>query len=203
VAQSCWGFWRARDGGGIRFWSISRGVVSRISNSRQRSGKFDLAGLMAREPCDSRDRRVVAAYLALFDTVGTLVGVGHRPDCSRKGSYRVRAAALFADAAGTTMGARSDLYCKPATSTSAAGVSDGARTGLANMVTGTLLLLAMFFSPLASMIGEASVVGGDAAGHPIVRYPTLAPALIGRGAMMLRSCGNFSGTIRPSIFPPS
>jgi AGZA family xanthine/uracil permease-like MFS transporter len=69
---------------------------------------------------------------------------------------------------------------------SAAGVSDGARTGLANMVTGALLLLAMFFSPLASMIGGGVTAGADAAGNPIIRYPTLAPALIVVGAMMLK-----------------
>jgi len=55
------------------------------------------------------------------------------------------------------------------------------------MVTGALLLAAMFFSPLASMIGGGVTVGADPNQNPIVRYPTLAPALIVVGAMMLKS----------------
>ena len=64
---------------------------------------------------------------------------------------------------------------------SAAGVSDGARTGLANMVTGALLLVAAFFTPLARMIGGGVAVEGG------VAYPTLAPALILVGGLILRS----------------
>jgi AGZA family xanthine/uracil permease-like MFS transporter len=65
-------------------------------------------------------------------------------------------------------------------------VADGARTGFANLVTGGWLLAAMFFSPLVAMIGGGVVIGATAAGSPIVRYPTLAPALIVVGSMMLR-----------------
>lgn len=69
---------------------------------------------------------------------------------------------------------------------SAAGVSEGARTGLANMVTGTLLLAAMFCSPLAFLVGGGIKIGRDAANNPILRYPILAPALIVVGSMMIK-----------------
>lgn len=96
------------------------------------------------------------------------------------------AARSSSDAVGTTLGAALGTSTIPCYMESAAGVSDGARTGLANLVTGALFLAATFFSPLASMIGAGGVVGADAGGNPLVRYPTLAPALIVAGAMMLR-----------------
>jgi AGZA family xanthine/uracil permease-like MFS transporter len=53
---------------------------------------------------------------------------------------------------------------------SAAGIAEGARTGLANMLTGLLFLLAMFFTPLYS----------------IVPIEAAAPALVVVGALMMR-----------------
>ena len=61
------------------------------------------------------------------------------------------------------------------------GVAAGARTGLAAIVTGGLLALAVFFRPLAQMIGGGIVVNGT----PM--HPLTAPALIIVGAMMLRA----------------
>jgi len=65
---------------------------------------------------------------------------------------------------------------------SAAGVSAGARTGLANMVTGLLLLLSMFFAPLVRMIG-----GGVQYGQGLRLYPIVAPALIIVGCFMIKN----------------
>jgi AGZA family xanthine/uracil permease-like MFS transporter len=49
----------------------------------------------------------------------------------------------------------------------------------------------MFFSPLAAMIGGGVRVGIDAAHNPVLRYPTLAPALIVVGSMMLKVLREF------------
>ena len=148
--------------------------------------KFDLRGLLHVHPATLATVVFVLLYLALFDTVGTLVGVGQQAGLLREGKLPRSGKALFADAAGTTLGAALGTSTVTCYIESAAGVSDGARTGLANLVTGSLLLLAMFFSPLAAMIGGGVAVGADAAGHPILRYPALAPALIVVGAMMLK-----------------
>lgn len=148
--------------------------------------KFDLRGLFAVRPATLATAVFVLLYLALFDTVGTLVGVGQQAGLLRGGKLPRAGRALFADAVGTTIGAGLGTSTVTCYIESAAGVSDGARTGLANMVTGLLLLAAMFFSPLASMIGGGVTVGTDATHNPIVRYPTLAPALIVVGAMMLK-----------------
>lgn len=65
---------------------------------------------------------------------------------------------------------------------SAAVVAAGGRTGLANMVTAALFLLALFFFPLIRMIGEGYVTS---TGQHL--YPVVAPALILIGSFMLRA----------------
>jgi adenine/guanine/hypoxanthine permease len=163
-----------------------RGLISADLPLATTFWKFDLRGLLSINPATLATVVFILLYLALFDTVGTLVGVGQQAGLLKDGKLPRSARALFADASGTTMGAVFGSSTVTCYIESAAGVSDGARTGLANMVTGALLLIAMFFSPLASMIGGGVTVGTDAAGHPIMRYPTLAPALIVVGAMMLK-----------------
>ena len=66
-------------------------------------------------------------------------------------------------------------------------MAEGARTGLANLVTAGLLLAAMFFSPLAQMIGGGVPTSLDAQGNEILRYPILAPPLILVGSLILKS----------------
>jgi adenine/guanine/hypoxanthine permease len=145
----------------------------------------DFLGLFAMPAARLGTAIFVLLYLALFDTVGTLVGVGQQAGLMRDGKLPRADRALFADAVGTTLGAALGTSTVTCYLESAAGVADGARTGLASLVTGCLLRMATFFSPLASMIGGGVPVGGGAAG-PILRYPTLAPALIVVGAMMLK-----------------
>jgi AGZA family xanthine/uracil permease-like MFS transporter len=163
-----------------------RGIFSVDFDLAPTFWRFDLRGLLGVHPATLAAAIFVLLYLALFDTVGTLVGVGQQAGLLRAGKLPRSGQALFSDAVGTTAGAALGTSTVTAYIESAAGVSDGARTGLANMVTGCLLLAAMFFSPLASMIGGGVTVGVDAANNPIVRYPTLAPALIVVGAMMLK-----------------
>jgi AGZA family xanthine/uracil permease-like MFS transporter len=67
---------------------------------------------------------------------------------------------------------------------SAAGVAEGGKTGLANIVTGLLMLAGLFLAPLARMIGEGYM---NPAGMTL--YPTVAPALIVVGAFMMRHVG--------------
>jgi AGZA family xanthine/uracil permease-like MFS transporter len=122
-------------------------------------------------------------FLDLFDTVGTLIGVTQEtgllaPDGSLPRAHR----ALLADAVGTTAGALLGTSTVTSYVESAAGVSAGARTGLANMCTGVLFLLAIFFAPLVKMIGG----GIDSESGPVL-YPVVAPALIIVGCLMLKN----------------
>ncbi len=152
--------------------------------------QFDLRGLLALSPSKLGSAIFVLFYLALFDTIGTLVGVGQQAGLVKDGKLARAGQALFADAVGTTVGAGLGTSTITCYIESAAGVSDGARTGLASMVTGALLLAAMFFSPLASMIGGGVQTGTGA--NCVLLYPTLAPALIVVGSMMLKVVREFN-----------
>ncbi|MFQ6038210.1 MAG: NCS2 family permease, partial [Candidatus Aminicenantales bacterium] len=62
---------------------------------------------------------------------------------------------------------------------SAAGVAQGARTGLANILTALLFFVALFFSPIAEMIGGVYVFEG------LKLRPVIAPPLIVVGFLMM------------------
>jgi adenine/guanine/hypoxanthine permease len=119
-------------------------------------------------------------FLALFDSVGTLVGVAGQAGLMRGRELPRAREALLADATGTVAGALLGTSTVTAYVESATGVSAGGRTGLANMVTAFLFLAAIFCAPLVKMIG-----GGYALGDGRVLYPVIAPALILVGTMMV------------------
>ena len=122
-------------------------------------------------------------FLDLFDTVGTLIGVTQEAGILAPDGTLPRARwALLSDAIGTVAGALMGTSTVTCYIESAAGVSAGARTGLANVVTGALFFLAIFFAPLARMIG-----GGVEYGGGLTLYPVVAPALIIVGCFMLKN----------------
>jgi len=92
-------------------------------------------------------------FVDLFDTVGTLVGVASKADMlDEKGNLPKARQALFADAAGTTVGAMLGTSTVTTFVESAAGVAEGGRTGLTAIVTAFLFLLALIFQPIFSII---------------------------------------------------
>ena len=119
-------------------------------------------------------------FLALFDSVGTLVGVASRAGLMQGGTLPRASQALLSDAGGTVIGAALGTSTVTAYIESATGVSAGGRTGLANVVTAILFFLSLFFSPLVKMIG-----GGYSLAGGLVLYPVVAPALILVGTMMI------------------
>jgi AGZA family xanthine/uracil permease-like MFS transporter len=106
-------------------------------------------------------------FLALFDSVGTLIGIANRIGLVRHGTFPRARPALLADAIGTVVGAALGTSTVTAYVESSTGVAAGGRTGLASVVTALLFLLALFFHPLVRMIG-----GGYAAGAGPVLYPS-------------------------------
>jgi len=120
-------------------------------------------------------------FLALFDSVGTLVGVAQQAGLMRGGELPRARGALLADAVGTVVGAGLGTSTVTAYIESSTGVSAGGRTGLANVVTAALFLLALLFYPLIRMIG-----GGYDAGEGVILYPVIAPALVIVGTLMMR-----------------
>ena len=90
---------------------------------------------------------LVFFLLALFDSVGTLVGVADQAGLLRDGTLPRARQALLADAIGTVAGAVLGTSTVTAYIESSTGVSAGGRTGLANMVTAALFILSLLFFP--------------------------------------------------------
>lgn len=99
-------------------------------------------------------------FVNLFDTTGTLLGVATRANLinNDKQSDELNKA-LKADSSASIFG--TFFGCSPVTSyvESSAGVEAGGRTGLTSIVVGLLFLLAMFLSPLASIIPPYATAG--------------------------------------------
>ncbi|MGP0628102.1 NCS2 family permease [Nitrospina sp. 32_T5] len=121
----------------------------------------------------------VFLFVDLFDTAGTLVGVGHQGGFLKDGRLPRVNRALWPDSVATTAGSVLGTTTVTCYIESAAGVAEGGRTGLASVVTALLFLLALFLAPLAKMIG-----GGYHLDHDTILYPITAPVLVIVGAMM-------------------
>jgi AGZA family xanthine/uracil permease-like MFS transporter len=128
----------------------------------------------------------VLLFLDVFDTVGTLVGVGERAGFIKNGTLPRAKQALFSDAVGTVVGTLFGTSTITSYIESTAGVTVGGRTGLANMVTGILFLLALFFSPIVKIIaGGYELVLSETQKYMV--YPVIAPTLVIVGSLMLQS----------------
>ena len=111
-------------------------------------------------------------FVDLFDTVGTLVGVTQQAGLLRPdGSLPRSREALLADASGTVAGSLLGTSTVTSYIESAAGISEGGRTGLTALTTAGLFLIALFFTPLAISIPAFAT----------------APALIIVGSLMIKS----------------
>jgi AGZA family xanthine/uracil permease-like MFS transporter len=140
--------------------------------------QLDLAGLFRVEMVPVI---IVFLYMAVFDAIGTLIGIGQQAGFLKDGKLPRATRALMADSSGTVVGSLLGTSTVTAYIESATGVEEGARTGLANMVTGALFFLALFFAPLARMVG-----GGVPSEAGAILFPMTAPALIVVGSLMAR-----------------
>lgn len=116
----------------------------------------------------------------LFDTMGTLIGVSGPAGFLKQGKLPRANQAMFSDAVGTVSGALLGTSTVTSYIESATGIAQGARTGLANIFTAFFFLIALFFSPLAEMIG-GELVYGDLRLRPVI-----APPLIIVGFLMMK-----------------
>ena len=121
-------------------------------------------------------------FLDLFDTVGTLVSVGQQSGLMVNGKLPKARQALLSDAVATSTGALLGTSTVTTYIESASGISAGGRTGLTNIVTALLMLLALFFHPLIKTVGAGYPIGEN-----MFLYLVIAPALIIAGSMMLRN----------------
>jgi len=133
-------------------------------------------------------------FLVLFDTVGTLVGVGTQAGFLDKEGRLPRAGRAFvSDALGTTIGALFGTSTVTSYIESAAGVAAGARTGLAAVVTGLCFVFAIALAPVVAVVGQdigpAYYAALGIKGALVSMHPAVAPALIVVGLLMLAPLG--------------
>ena len=92
-----------------------------------------------------------------FDAMGTIVGVSNEAGLlDENGRVPNIGRVLFIDGAAAVAGGVGSVSSNTAFIESAAGVGEGARTGLASVFTGILFVIALFFTPLYSMVPSAA-----------------------------------------------
>lgn len=129
---------------------------------------------------------VTFLFVDIFDTAGTLYGVGMMAgkvdeDDNLEGADE----AFMSDAAATIVGA----LCGTSTTTtyieSASGIEEGGKTGLVAVVVGVLMLMGLFLSGLLQAIPAFAV----------------APALVVVGAMMMRGAADIDWNDKEIAIP--
>ncbi|NEW73209.1 MULTISPECIES: NCS2 family permease [Streptomyces] len=88
-----------------------------------------------------------------FDTMGTVVGVSNEAGLlDAEGRVPGLGRVLLIDGAAAALGGAASASSNTSYIESAAGVGEGARTGFASVVTGALFGLALFLTPLATVV---------------------------------------------------
>jgi adenine/guanine/hypoxanthine permease len=88
-----------------------------------------------------------------FDTMGTMVAVGQEGGLLDEAGTPPRTREiLLVDSVAAAAGGAASVSSNTSYIESASGVAEGARTGVANLVTGVLFLLAMFLAPLVQVV---------------------------------------------------
>ena len=142
------------------------------------TGQFDLFGAFQLD-----NVTLVAAILLLFtlllsdffDTVGTVTAIGHESGLADKdGNVDNIQKILLVDSVAAAAGGAAGISSNTSYIESASGVGEGARTGLASIVTGICFLLTTFLAPLVA----------------IIPYEAATPALIIVGFLMMSQIKN-------------
>ena len=142
------------------------------------SGQFDLFGAFQLD-----NVTLIAAILLLFtlllsdffDTVGTVTAIGHEAGLADKdGNVDNIQKILLVDSVAAAAGGAAGISSNTSYIESASGVGEGARTGLASIVTGICFLLTTFLAPLVA----------------IIPYEAATPALIIVGFLMMTQIKN-------------
>jgi adenine/guanine/hypoxanthine permease len=131
-----------------------------------------------------------------FDTVGTAFAVGGAAGLTdERGELPQTRRLLLVDSAAAAGGGAMGVSSVTTYVESGAGVSEGARTGLASVATAALFAVTVFFVPIVALVGQEVRVG-DASLHPAV-----APALVMVGALMVRLIGAIDWTAPEDALP--
>ena len=134
-------------------------------------GHFSLFGSFSRVSLVAGILFVFTLLLSdFFDTVGTVTAIGHESGLiDSKGDVPNNNKILFVDSVAAMAGGAGSISSNTSYIESAAGVGEGARTGLASVVTGVLFLFTTFLAPLVA----------------VIPYEAATPALVVVGFLMM------------------
>ena len=124
-------------------------------------------------------------FVDFFDATGTLIGVAGQAGLLKDGKLPRAGRALVSDATAGMVGAVLGTSTTTAYVESAAGVAAGGRSGFSAVVTGLLFILALFFSPILSVVTSA----------------VTAPALIIVGVLMAANIAKIAWGEMDEAFP--
>ncbi|MCH5643183.1 NCS2 family permease [Gordonia sp. ABSL49_1] len=134
-------------------------------------GNVDVFGAFTRIGVLAASVFVFALVLSnFFDAMGTMTGLGKEAGLADdKGNLPGIGRALVVEGTGAIVGGAASSSSNTVFVESASGIAEGARTGLANVVTGLLFLAAMFLTPL----------------YEVIPLEAVTPALVVVGALMI------------------
>ncbi len=146
--------------------------LASIGNISQTFFAFDFNGMLALGIVPLITACLSFLIVDMFDTVGTLIGTADNAGMLDKdGNFPGGDKALVADAIATVTGACLGTSTVTTYIESSTGIEEGAKTGLASLVTGGLLALCVLIAPLVGIIPGSAT----------------APALIIVGVFMMKS----------------
>jgi AGZA family xanthine/uracil permease-like MFS transporter len=139
-------------------------------------GQFNLLGSFSKIGFVSAALIVFTLLLAdFFDTMGTMTAIGHEAGLiDKEGNVPNVKRILLVDSVAAAAGGAAGVSSNTSYIESASGVGEGARTGLASVVTGVLFLLTTVLSPLVN----------------VIPYEAATPALIIVGFLMMTQIKN-------------
>jgi AGZA family xanthine/uracil permease-like MFS transporter len=134
-------------------------------------GHFSLFGAFSRTSAITVVLLIFTLVLSdFFDAMGTIVGISAEAGLlDEEGNVPNLGRVLLIDGAAAVAGGAASASSNTAFIESASGVGEGARTGFANVITGGLFAVALFLSPLLT----------------IVPLQAAAPALVAVGFLMM------------------
>lgn len=127
-------------------------------------GAFDLFGAFERIGLLAATMLVFTlVFTNFFDAMGTMTGLARNAGLHKSdGTFPRLRGAFVVEGIGAVAGGGASASSNTVFVDAAAGIAEGARTGLAAIITGMLFLLSMFFSPLIGVIpmeaGAAALV---------------------------------------------
>lgn len=166
------------------------------------SGDFSTIGDSVSHIGDALTVALIPVIFALFmtdffDTLGTAVAVGEAGGMLDDEGHLPRINRVLAvDSAAAAAGGIAGVSSVTTYVESGAGVSEGARTGLASLVTAALFALAIFFTPIIGLVGQSVEFGKDVFIHPAV-----APALVMVGYLMMRLVSGIDWEVPEEALP--